>query len=66
MSSKKRKYREKISESTGNVLDLFEHPAFRSSVPAQDVTRRGDDDRPEIRLDDDDLADAPAAEPHPA
>jgi hypothetical protein len=67
MSSKKRKYREKISESTGGVLDLFDHPAFRSTVP-QEASRpaeAGPAD-PDEELAEDDLADAPAAEPRPA
>ena len=68
MSSKKRKYREKISESTGGVMDLFDHPAFRSSsLPPQDVVRSGDDAGEDgENLDEDDLAHAPAAEPRPA
>jgi hypothetical protein len=65
MSSKKRKYREKISESSGSVLDLFDHPAFRSTLPPEPVRAEDtqDDDR---ELDEDDVADAPAAEPRPA
>ena len=67
MSSKKRKYREKISESTGGVMDLFDHPAFRSSLPPQDVVRSGDDaDEDREGLHEDDLANAPSAEPRPA
>jgi hypothetical protein len=66
MASKKRKYREKISESSGGVLDLFDHPAFLSSLPPKDVGRGEDDAAAAVELDDDDLADAPAAEPHPA
>ena len=67
MSSKKRKYREKISESTGGVLDLFDHPAFRSTVP-QEASRTGDAGSADAseELEEDDLADAPAAEPRPA
>ena len=66
MSSKKRKYREKISESTGSVLDLFDHPAFRSAVPASEAVRAADDEAGDDEGEDDDLAHAPAAEPRPA
>lgn len=71
MSSKKRKYREKISATTGGTLDLFDHPAFRSSLPPQDVVHPGDggaDDRDAsaIGIDEEDLEDAPAAEPRRA
>ena len=66
MASKKRKYRTKISESTGGVLDLFDHPEFRSVLPPPDPDRTRDDAAVEPELDEDDLAEAPAAEPHPA
>jgi hypothetical protein len=67
MSSKKRKYRTKISESSGGVLDLFDHPAFRSSLPQEALTGgEVPDDEGTEELDEDDLADAPAAEPRPA
>ena len=66
MSSKKRKYREKISESSGGVLDLFDHPAFRSSIP-QEPVRAGDGGSDDDEgAAEDDLSDAPAAEPRPA
>lgn len=67
MSSKKRKYRERISSSGGGVLDLFDHPSFRSSVAPSDPVRPVDTtDDDEAAVDDDELADAPAADQRPA
>ena len=64
MSSKKRKYREKISESAGSVLDLFDHPDFRSSTRAAEPVAVGvEDDGADDGADADEDADAPAAEP---
>lgn len=65
MSSKKRKYREKIAATGGGIPDIFDHPAFRASLP-QEPTRASDDDTEELAVDEDDLVDAPAAEPRPA
>jgi hypothetical protein len=65
MSSKKRKYREKISATGGAIPDIFDHPAFRSTLPQEPVRAR-DDDEAGLAIDEDDLEDAPAAEPRPA
>ena len=66
MSSKKRKYREKISESSGGVLDLFDHPAFRSAIPQEAARPADGSSDAEAELDEEDLSNAPAAEPRPA
>ena len=67
MSSKKRKYRERIASSGGGVLDLFDHPDFRGTQPPPTATREDGDDEPsaDADVDDRDLIDAPAAEPRP-